>query len=238
MVYEGDNLNQEEIGKKIREIRTKANLSQQKFAEKYGVTYQAVSKWETGKSIPDIMILKEICNDYKINLDDILGEEQKTKKKKLLPWIILGIGILLVLIRLVLLFMKDDASFEFKTLSTTCDNFTISGNIAYNDKKSSIYIAKIDYCGKEDKEEYVEIECILYETDHKIKKEISRYTYNESKITLEEFLKKVNFTVSHYEKECRVYKENSIHLEISAKNQEGKITSYQVPLKLEEECKN
>lgn len=43
-------MNQELIGKTIKEIRKKENLSQQKFAEKYGVTYQAVSKWENGLS--------------------------------------------------------------------------------------------------------------------------------------------------------------------------------------------
>ncbi len=38
----------EKIGQRIKEIRLKEGLSQQKFAQKYGVTYQAVSKWETG----------------------------------------------------------------------------------------------------------------------------------------------------------------------------------------------
>lgn len=41
-------MNQEKIGKFIKEIRTKEGLSQKQFALKYGVTYQAVSKWETG----------------------------------------------------------------------------------------------------------------------------------------------------------------------------------------------
>ena len=54
-------MDQEKIGKFIKEIRKKENLSQQKFAEKYGVTYQAVSKWENGKNIPDLSILKQMC---------------------------------------------------------------------------------------------------------------------------------------------------------------------------------
>lgn len=45
-------MDQDRIGKFIKEIRKKENLSQQKFAEKYGVTYQAVSKWENGLSFP------------------------------------------------------------------------------------------------------------------------------------------------------------------------------------------
>ena len=65
-------MDQEKIGKLIKEIRTSQKLSQQKFAEKYGVTYQAVSKWENGKNMPDITILKQICNDNNISLDDFL----------------------------------------------------------------------------------------------------------------------------------------------------------------------
>ena len=42
-------MNSEKIGKFIKSIRQKEGISQQKFANKYGVTYQAVSKWETGK---------------------------------------------------------------------------------------------------------------------------------------------------------------------------------------------
>ena len=41
-------MNQEKIAKFIKDVRLKSNLSQEKFGEKYGVTYQAVSKWERG----------------------------------------------------------------------------------------------------------------------------------------------------------------------------------------------
>ncbi|MCI8445882.1 MAG: helix-turn-helix transcriptional regulator, partial [Bacilli bacterium] len=73
-------MDQEKIGKFIKDIRLKENLSQQIFAQKYNVTYQAVSKWENGKSIPDIAILKQMCSDYDMNLDDFL--EAKISKSK------------------------------------------------------------------------------------------------------------------------------------------------------------
>ena len=60
------------IGNLIKELRIKSNLTQNEFANKYGVTYQAVSKWENGKNIPDISVLKLICEDYNISLDSIL----------------------------------------------------------------------------------------------------------------------------------------------------------------------
>ena len=80
-------MDQEKIGKFIKEIRTKEKLSQQKFALKYGVTYQAVSKWENGKNIPDISILKEMCREYEMNLDDFLETKISPKKAYKKIWI-------------------------------------------------------------------------------------------------------------------------------------------------------
>lgn len=83
-------MNQEKVGELIKNLRKKANLTQSDFAEKYGVSYQAVSKWENGKNIPDIQLLKQICSDYKISLDSVLnGEEKKTNKKNTLFYILI-----------------------------------------------------------------------------------------------------------------------------------------------------
>ena len=62
-------MNQEEIGNKIKQIRVDNNLTQREFADIFGVTYQAVSKWENGKNLPDISIMKLICDKYNYNLD-------------------------------------------------------------------------------------------------------------------------------------------------------------------------
>ena len=68
-------MNQEKIGKYIRKIRKDNNLSQEKFAEKLGVTFQAVSKWERGINLPDMAILKAISDEFNIPIDDIINGE-------------------------------------------------------------------------------------------------------------------------------------------------------------------
>lgn len=45
-------MNQEKFGTIIKNIRKKYNLTQKQLADKYNVTYQAVSKWENGLSFP------------------------------------------------------------------------------------------------------------------------------------------------------------------------------------------
>lgn len=243
-------MDQEKIGKFIKDIRLKNNLSQQKFANKYGVTYQAVSKWENGKNIPDLSILKQICSDYNINLEDLLEAKPtiqltqiNTQKKKNI-FIIVAISIIILILLLIYITFiitekSHDHDFEFKTLSSTCENFHLYGSIAYNDNKTSIHISHITYCGGNDNNKYQEIECTLYETNQKTKTEISKYHYNENKnITLEEFLHNLDFKIDDYEKTCELYSENSLLLEINAKDKTDKITTYKIPLKLQESCSN
>ena len=66
----------EKTGKIILKLRKDNNLTQAEFADMFGVTYQAVSKWETGKNIPDILVLKEICNEFDIDINEMLDGEK------------------------------------------------------------------------------------------------------------------------------------------------------------------
>ena len=53
-------MDENKLGNIIIKLRHDNNLTQKELANILNVTYQAVSKWENNKSIPDIMILKEI----------------------------------------------------------------------------------------------------------------------------------------------------------------------------------
>ena len=231
-------MDQEKIGKFIKEIRKKNNLTQKDLADKYNVTYQAVSKWENGKNLPDTALIKQMSKDFNISLDDIFeGEYSKKNTKRRNIYII---SITLIIITLIIggiyLFKHNDSGFEFKTIKTSCDNFELSGSIAYDNSKTSIYISNIVYCGKENLTKYKEIECSFYEVDGIAKREIDSYKYNGN-ITLEEFLKKVKFNVEHYSTSCKMYKENALYLEIKATDAENETTYYSIPLVLEENCK-
>ena len=66
------------IGKHIRENRLRCNLTQERLAEKLGVTAQAVSKWESGATMPDITLLPELAALFGITIDALFEttEEQ------------------------------------------------------------------------------------------------------------------------------------------------------------------
>ena len=62
----------EKISEFIKKLRKDNSLTQKQLAEKYNVTYQAVSKWENGINMPDVLLLKRMSKDFNVSLDDIL----------------------------------------------------------------------------------------------------------------------------------------------------------------------
>lgn len=236
-------MDQEKFGKFIKEIRKNNNLTQKELADKYGVTYQAVSKWENGKNMPDIMLIKQMSKDFNIELSDMFEGEYKTSKStKKHNWMLYTLIALLILFFAVIILLiksNSDKDFEFKTLTTGCEDFKISGSIAYNQNKSSIYISHVDYCGGEDLEEYKKIECTLYESHNNTDVKISSCEFDDdTSIKLEDYLKDVKINVDNYSSVCKNYQDSTLYLLINATDKNDKVTSYKIPLILEENCSN
>ena len=226
---------QEKFGNLIKEIRKEYNLTQKDIADKYHVTYQAVSKWENGKNMPDVSILKEISKDFNVSVHDLIDGNIKKKKKKNI-YIILLIVICTIFVIGIILLIKRDNNFESKTLSSTCKDYNISGIISYNSNKSVIYIPKIEYCGNNTTTKYKKIECTLYEKNNDIIKKISSYDYSDKEITLDEFMKLVSFNVDNYSKVCKDFNNDSIYLEIKAYDSLDEIYYHTVNLTLDDKC--
>ena len=68
-------MDQVKIGKFISERRKNAGLTQMQLAEMLGITDRAVSKWETGRALPDSSIMLELCTILKITVNDLLSGE-------------------------------------------------------------------------------------------------------------------------------------------------------------------
>ena len=230
-------MNQQKVGEFIKKLRKENHLTQAEFAEKYGITYQAVSNWEHGKNLPDIALLKQIADDFNVSIDELLGSEKKNLKKNN-NYLIIGVIIAVALIILFIIYLNKHNDFEFKTLSANCSNFKISGSISYNKDKTSIYINNINYCDTSNEKEYVKIECILYEKYNNIEKQISTSNYqSDTTIKLEEYLKNVEFTLDNYDRICKMYTSDNLYLRINATDINNKTQTYQIPLLLNDTCK-
>ena len=225
-------MDQEKIANLIKEIRKKNNLTQKELADKLGVTYQAVSKWENAKNIPDLSVLKEIKRLYNIDIDSILdGEISKKNNKKY--YIIILISIIVIITALIIIFLpKNINDFEFRQISTTCDDFNISGSVVYNKNKKVIYISNIEYCGEVNNEVYSKIECSLYESYNDTEKKINTCDSKES-VTLEEYLKNLTIKEEHDSSTCNMFSKSDVYLLINATSKNNKVTTYKIPIKLD-----
>ncbi|MBR3824997.1 MAG: helix-turn-helix domain-containing protein [Lachnospiraceae bacterium] len=63
------------IGKKIVSLRKQNNMTQMELADRMGISFQAVSNWERGNSMPDISKLPELAEIFEVSLDELLGEK-------------------------------------------------------------------------------------------------------------------------------------------------------------------
>ena len=69
-------MDQFKTGMFISELRKEKSLTQAQLAEKLGITDRAVSKWETGRSLPDAAIMLELCEILGITVNELLSGER------------------------------------------------------------------------------------------------------------------------------------------------------------------
>lgn len=114
-------MDQVKIGKFIAQRRKNVNLTQSQLAEMLAITDRAVSKWETGKSLPDSSIMLELCEILNITVNDLLsgevvtmdhynkelenklldalkGKEQSDKRLLTLEWVIGGLSLIILFV--------------------------------------------------------------------------------------------------------------------------------------------
>ena len=64
------------LGRKIRELRRSKDLTQEQLADYLNISYQSVSKWETGTTLPDLSYIIPLSRLFEISTDELLGYEQ------------------------------------------------------------------------------------------------------------------------------------------------------------------
>ncbi len=70
------------IGENIRDFRKKNDMTQEALADRLGVTYQSISRWENGTTYPDLELLPVISKVLGVSVDKLLGMPQIEKEKK------------------------------------------------------------------------------------------------------------------------------------------------------------
>lgn len=147
-------MEKEKIGKYIRKKRIEKGMTQQQLAEKIQVTEKAVSRWETGRGVPDISLLEPLAEELHVSVTELLnGEErvqeeavhdtkahmadiditnvieyvQENRKEKYNIGFKIGIGCLVVSLVLFLLYLREAYRFQGNYFGTMIRMTVISG---------------------------------------------------------------------------------------------------------------
>ena len=71
-----------DIGSAIKKLRMDRKITQEEVAEYLGISFQAVSKWETGTTMPDITLLPEIAAFFGVRIDDLFSVDHEDELKR------------------------------------------------------------------------------------------------------------------------------------------------------------
>ena len=224
-------MDQDRIANIIKKVRKDNNLTQEKFANSLNVTYQAVSKWETGKSIPDISTLQLISKKYNVDINDLLDTNVSSKKSTNYLFIIMVAVVAVIATGIIAYTIHNNhGTFQSGEINSTCKDFNINGIVSYDTNKTHIYISKIDYCGKEDNNVYKKIESVLYSI-HTDGKEMEMAKGNSiNNITLKNYLDELKFNTSS--NTCSILKGIQLKLVIKAYTDDNVSTTFEIPLNL------
>ncbi|WP_058303969.1 helix-turn-helix domain-containing protein [Gorillibacterium timonense] len=74
-----------QVGQTINELRKKADMTQMELADRLDISYQAVSNWERGTSMPDISKLPELAELFGVSVDALLGNSQASDSLQVTP---------------------------------------------------------------------------------------------------------------------------------------------------------
>lgn len=97
------------IGKYLFNKRKEEGKTQKEIADELGVTYQAVSRWENGDSIPDIETLCMIADLYHVTVDEILQREATEQEEEKSEMILLAFMSVTVYIIAIIVFLVINA---------------------------------------------------------------------------------------------------------------------------------
>ena len=239
---DGGYMNQEKIGKFIYDLRKKYNLTQAELANRLHVTAQAVSKWENGRGVPDIELLKRLSEEFDVSISELIEGKKENKRKNKITFIVATFLIIIVIsiLIIVFIFQNNNSTFNFSTLVCQNDSFSINGVIAYDDAKKSVYISNIHYCDETIEEpKAIAVECILYEmvNDEEIK--IAKYGSLSDVLEndyISKYLSNVEFNIDDYTCGCNKDTCNNLHIRINALNEQNEVITYEIPLSVDRSC--
>ena len=159
-----------------------------------------------------------------------------TKKRNNTIYFILIIIFLILSLTITILITKNHThDFEMRSIKTTCNDFNLSGTIAYNKDKTAIFISEIDYCGLNKDQIYDTITSTLYQNENN-KEKIIITNKEKNNLSLNDYLKDLTYHVDNYKSTCLDYNKNELYIKIELQKKNESTITYTIPLKINDTC--
>ena len=161
-----------------------------------------------------------MSEDFNISIEELLSGETTeikplTTKRKKIHIIGLAIDIVALLTLIVMLLLQHNSTYHFRKITSPSNDFNITGSIAYDDKKTSIYISNIEYTGTEEEKSYKQIECSIYQ-------KLTDYELN--------LINEISFNLEKLENNNKSFSSDSFYLLITVTDTNDRETIFKVPL--------
>ena len=149
-----NNMDLEKIGKFITEQRTNKKLTQKELANRLNVTNKAVSKWENGRSMPDVGLFENLCSELDITLNELLSGKKDTKRddatisflryfkkknKTLLLVSIIIITLIIFISALFIYFVNNYSKIKVYSINGESQNFIYSDGLFIDTNQEYFY---------------------------------------------------------------------------------------------------
>jgi DNA-binding XRE family transcriptional regulator len=148
------------LGSNIAKYRKEKGLTQDKLAELLYVSDKTVSKWETGKSGPDILIISDLADVLGVEVDDLLrGTSKKNKDRCVSKWLNIIFICIFLFVVCLLMYVKFN-SWNVYDFKSTNENFYVSGYVVSNNYESRVVINEFNsdnYLSKMKDVSYIEM---------------------------------------------------------------------------------
>ncbi|MCM1494766.1 MAG: helix-turn-helix domain-containing protein [Bacteroides sp.] len=137
------------FSEKLKEIRKKEGVSQEQLAEKIGVSRQAITKWETGKGLPDVENMVIIAEIFKTTIDELLTDSTAAAKTDPEPFLYTSetiydidcekhFDVNIGSAAAILLSSGEDEKLHIKLSSETLENLDSMFKIKLDEKKNKL----------------------------------------------------------------------------------------------------
>lgn len=149
-------MDQEKIGKFIADLRRQKGMTQLQLAEKLRTSVKTISRWETGITVVNITYIKELCNIFGINENELLNGERSNKKNNekinedkrikrsgIKEILLLTIIMFLVLLIVIMTIHNTKQNYVYFLKSTNTD-YSVNGIVIKTPESKYLIITDID----------------------------------------------------------------------------------------------